>query len=102
MRVSRSETDWFSLVEAWQSSGLSQSEFCKSKKLSPSSFYNWQIRYRKKHPDRRVSGVFTKIMAPSPRFIEIANDARTRLSEEDNSRVLKIKTSYGWSVELPL
>ena len=102
MRVSRSETDWFSLVEAWQSSGLSQSKFCKTKKLSPSSFYNWQTRYRKKYPDRTVSGVLKKIMAPSPRFIEIANDVRTRPSEEDNSRFLRIKTSYGWSVELPL
>ena len=41
-RVSRSRTQWKSLVEKFNSSGLTKSAFCKHHGVTTSCFYRWQ------------------------------------------------------------
>lgn len=37
---------WFSRIENWRKSGLSQAEYCRQHDVKPSNFYNWSIKYR--------------------------------------------------------
>lgn len=54
-RASRSE--WFSRIEDWQKSGLTQVDYCRQHQFSLSSFYHWigniakrnRIRHWKAH-----------------------------------------------------
>ncbi len=51
----------FSLIEAWQASGLSQKAFCEQQALSPHRFQYWRRRFK----DRNNAP------APAPAFIPL-------------------------------
>ena len=53
-RPYRSAEEWLRLIEAYESSGLSQSEFCTQRELSSSSFYQWLKRYRDDNKTKEV------------------------------------------------
>jgi transposase-like protein len=98
MPVFRSRQEWFSLIAAWEKSGLSRSAFCKSYQLSPASFYKWQKRYRESCLDVKAS----RSLPALPQFIEL--DTLQAQSEPiaESVKMFRIKTSYGWVLELPL
>jgi hypothetical protein len=45
--IKRSSQEWFSLIENWQSSNLSQKEFCKQHNVALSAFHYWLGKVRK-------------------------------------------------------
>jgi len=38
----RSRADWIEIIQAWQSSSLTQREFCSQNSIALSSFYKWR------------------------------------------------------------
>jgi hypothetical protein len=43
----KSQTDWLGLARAWESSGISQRQFCKDHGLKLASFSYWRTQYLK-------------------------------------------------------
>ena len=43
-RKHRSVTQWKQILEKWQSSGLTVSQFCRDHKIPTSAFYRWKIK----------------------------------------------------------
>lgn len=60
-RTRRTAEQWRALIEEQASSGQSQSEFCKRKRLSLSTFTNWKRTLSLASSDRKESAP-----APSP------------------------------------
>jgi len=46
-RKRRSKASMYRIIERWQSSGLSQSKFCREEKLPKSAFGYWLRKYKK-------------------------------------------------------
>ena len=42
--VAEKTTYWKKLFTEWETSGLSQSAFCRTRAITPSQFYNWRKR----------------------------------------------------------
>lgn len=98
MPVFRSRQEWFSLIAAWEKSGLSRSAFCRSNQLSPASFYKWQKCYRENCADVKAS----RSLPALPQFIELDTHQAQPEPIAEAKKMLRIKTSYGWVLELPL
>lgn len=62
----RSQEEWQALINQWQQSGLSATNFCKQHYLSRASFYKWRQRFEDSdNPSQKIPG------APAPDFIDI-------------------------------
>ena len=95
------EQHWKPLIVEWLQSGESLASFCKEKGVSSSSFKYW----RNKFPElgSEISPL-RKVKQES--FVEVQ---QTREIFEDrvkfaqpHSKYLIIKTSYGYTIEVPL
>jgi len=51
----QSRAIWYSRIEDWRKSNLSQAEYCRQQGLNSSSFYNWLAKYRD-DPDGKKLG----------------------------------------------
>ena len=52
-RKHRSETQWQKIINNWQDSGLSVSQFCREKKVPTSAFYRWKMKFQQqKEPEQ--------------------------------------------------
>ncbi len=89
----RSKKDKASILAEWRSSGLSQSEFCRNHSLSPSTFYTW---LKKSQNDQSISA------SKKPPFLEVVAVPEEILSPSTQLRFLRVTTSYGLVVEIPL
>ena len=70
-KVRRTPSEWEAIFEAYEASGLSESAFCRGKKISKSTFSKWKQRMahpRRKPAHRRPS---------SPSFVEWTPSATT-------------------------
>jgi len=72
-RVRRSETEWATIMQRFESSDLGSRAFCEREGLSPSSFHRWRHRV-----EARVEGQFVELVpaggvsaAPSGTTIEL-------------------------------
>jgi hypothetical protein len=43
----RNSQEWFSLIESWQSSNLTQKEFCVQRSVAYGAFHYWYKKARK-------------------------------------------------------
>jgi transposase len=57
---------WQMVIETWQASGMSVSNFCKAEGLSQGAFYSWRKRLSGRHSQRKEQS------SSSPPFIEVA------------------------------
>ena len=87
---------WALIIQEWETSGLSKAEFCRQKKVSASSFQVWQ---RKLQPAPSKS--LPKKEMPQ-QFLEIHLPREVHQSTDLKNRVLRITTSYGAILEIPL
>jgi hypothetical protein len=75
-KVRRTSSEWDAIFEAYESSGLSESAFCRRRKISKSTFSKWKQRRanrRRKPAVRRTS---------SPDFVEWAQPTVTKVPPE--------------------
>jgi len=101
MKVSSKE-EWQALVDKLQASGLTKSEFFRRNKISSGRFYEMAKRYGDGPiPSARGAKRIRKTTQTKPDFVEIAfgNPSKTTVS---NPRILRITTSYGTVLEIPL
>jgi hypothetical protein len=89
----RSSLNWPYLIQEWKKSGLSKVAFCREKGISKDSFYKWQ-KALDKQPDLTPDSTPIKFIE-----IETPNAAHKDLSD---LRCLRIVTSYGTILEIPL
>lgn len=75
-KVRRTSSEWEAIFEAYAASGLSESAFCRHKKISKSTFSKWKQRraqLRRKSATRRSS---------RPSFVEWAPPATAKPAPE--------------------
>jgi hypothetical protein len=69
----RSESDWTQILRRFESSGLTNREFCRRERLSLSSFQRWRSRLGPVSPAEFVELVPTASASPSATWsLEIA------------------------------
>ncbi|MFQ5418549.1 MAG: hypothetical protein ACE5FL_16095 [Myxococcota bacterium] len=78
-RVRRTESEWRSILDRYERSGLPESAFCRRAKLSRSSFVKWKQRL-KDESGSRAAPAFVEWIAPevsAERTTGLAEGART-------------------------
>lgn len=78
------------LILEFQKSGLSHADYCRENSLSPSTFRNWLRKSRE---------AVSQKPAPDFSFVEVIEESPF---PQANNRSLKISTSYGLLLEIPL
>jgi hypothetical protein len=70
----RNSAQMFPLIRAWESSGLSQKEFCAERGIKVHLFYYWLKRYREQDgSDRSMKAGFVTVeVEPSPEPVVLA------------------------------
>ena len=66
-QLTKNQQRWQSIIEDWQQSGLSQSQYCRQHRIKVSRFYSWKNQLKKKleqsKPEKQ--GVFLPIVVES-------------------------------------
>jgi len=93
---SKNSEKWSQIFLDWEQSGLSKAEFCRQRKLSQSTFQIWYRKLGKSSPTIRTSKDETQ------EFVELHIPRDLNASLPPQVRLLKIRTSYGATVEIPL
>lgn len=88
LRRNRSESQWRKLLEQFNTSGLTQAQFCKDHHISSGSFHKWKKRLFASDQDG----------LPNP-FIEVAPLEQSAIAI---SEPVHPKTKQDWDVELEL
>lgn len=78
MAISSKQTFWQQHLQAWESSGLSQSAYCRKHALSLTNFAYWRKRFKSETP--------TKII-PIVREASVAG--------------VQVRSPSGWQIALP-
>lgn len=101
MKVKTKE-EWQALVEKLKSSGLTKSEFCRRNQIASSRFYDWAKEYG--GGIIPPSSLSKKVKTPKKisKFIEIELEKPSIKSGEVSLKTLRIITSYGATLEIPL
>ncbi|MFY7930220.1 MAG: IS66 family insertion sequence element accessory protein TnpA [Oligoflexus sp.] len=89
----RASNNWAHLIQDWKKSGLSKAAFCRERGLSKDSFYKWIRTFEKQ------SGSTAKVTPVN--FLEIEASPADR-KDPLHMRCLRIITSYGTILEIPL
>ena len=84
-RIHRSPDQWQALLDQYESSDLSQRDFCQQAGVSYGTFYRWRRRLLCDRPHAETAGDGPEL------FVELANQA------VDSSSAFS-----GWDVELQL
>lgn len=91
------EEKWYSLLKEWESSGLTQEEFCKAKGVSISRFSHW-----------RTKGIESGLFKPArvfkketakPLFSSI--DLSSLNSEKASKSMLELHLPHGIILKIP-
>lgn len=83
---------WIKLIDEWKKSGLTKAAFCREKSLGKESFYKWI---------KQLEGELPHKSANNSSFLEIAIPSFSEPMTQA-SRTLRILTSYGVTLEIPL
>lgn len=76
---------WFEQISIWQSSGLTQVEFCKQKNLNPHNFVYWRMRFLK-YKDKTISK--SEKVTFLPGVIHAKKDAEPTQSRTESGMVM--------------
>lgn len=121
MSSNESKRNWQETVEAWRTSGLSKTEFCKKHKVGVGALYYWAEKLeinefknsskgkksskrkpKRKSVSRKKSTGGTKtIIDDKPAFVEISIPKSDNTSHA-GGQVFRITTSYGAVMEIPI
>ncbi|MCX6128431.1 MAG: hypothetical protein NTX25_05120 [Proteobacteria bacterium] len=100
MNVKTSE-EWQSLVDKLESSGLSKTEFFRVNQIGSGRFYEWAKKFGGGVIPQSSNSRKEKQRNPS-KFIEIELENTTLNQNSKSSKILRILTSYGATLEIPL
>jgi len=88
------ESNWKSIVENFNKSGVRAADYCRYNNICPSTLSTWRVRYRKHSEDSRSSG-FDEIKF-SPSVLE------TDIFENIETKNTGIVLSFGSKIKLKL
>ena len=98
--ASNSEDFWREKLADWKASGESISHFCRTNRLKVGSFYNWKKRLLDSTPTKGRSDLTQSMARTKPSFVEVAFPSKP--TPLVLNKTLKITTSYGAVIEVPL
>ena len=88
---------WQMVIEIWQDSGMSVSKFCKAKRLSEGTFYNWRKRLsgrsvQRKKPADSIPSAFIEVAMPksshAPVELVLSSGHTLRISSTADNKTL--------------
>lgn len=87
---------WHGVLERWQQSGLSVSQFCREHRISESGFYTWRKKLSPVPPapetNRDMNASFVRVDIPHstqrPMTLELATGHRLQISDQVNEKAL--------------
>lgn len=94
MAKRRTPSQWQSVVDQQEQSGLSVQQFCSEHSISSASFYKWRQRLSTSEP--------TQTKEPAPSFIDLSTLSSSRDHQNDSDKTWHIVLSLGNGVELRL
>ena len=99
----RKDSEWRDLIRRWKESGMSRTGFAEANGIIPSSFHAALKRYGFSNP-RAKPDVDKKEreIEPVDGFVEVVPEIVAKPQVRISSSSLKITTSYGAIVEVPL
>ncbi len=95
MKIQRSPEEKIKLINLYQQSGLSQTEFCKKNNLALTSYNNWLLKKK----------TISKSIKQKLNFVPLSVDDEFQENPKIKTQVLEkitLKTLSGISVELPI
>ncbi len=99
----RSEEDWRALLSSWHTSGLTKREFCDHHQTSVSAFYIWAKKLGiSLEPGTLVPSKIKTAARSLPDFVELDLPNLSDKLNQKESRMIRIITSYGAVLEMPL
>src|SRR5687768_11502532 len=102
MKISSKE-EWQDLVSKMQASGLTKAEFFRRNNIGSGRFYELAKRYGDGSiPTASGTKRQYKTATPQPKFVELSFDKSKIEKHNGISRILRITTSYGSVLEIPL
>lgn len=94
MAKRRTRSQWQSLVDQQEQSGLSVPQFCSEHSISSASFYKWRHRL--------ATSELSPATEPSPSFIDLSTLSSNRGHQNETDQPWRIVLSLGNGVELRL
>lgn len=88
------ESNWKSIVEDFNQSGVRAADYCRYNNISPSTLSTWRMRYRK-HSKDSISSGFDEVKF-SPSILE------TDVLESIETKSTGIELSFGPKIKLKL
>jgi len=98
--ISRSQSDWKALIDAWLQSGKEIETFCQEQKIATSGFYIWRKRLypemaRKTIKSKLRSSVFVPIAlaeenAPAALILTYPNGCQLKISGVIDPNILRM------------
>ena len=82
----RPESEWRQIIAEYESSGLTQNQFCQHAAIPKSSFYNWRKRLENSAPTEEAT-----------QFIDLTN-----LMRQEGTRRWEIELDLGDGIRLSL
>ncbi|MDD5318965.1 MAG: hypothetical protein PHF79_04115 [Candidatus Pacebacteria bacterium] len=89
--------DWPVVIKDWQASGQTKGKFCRDQGIGVTLFTQWEKKLGRRNERSHLS---SKIVRDTPSFVEVVPVAEQRISAR--GALLKITTSYGCVLEIPL
>jgi len=67
-KLTANQQRWQSIIEDWQQSGLTQSQYCRQHRINVNRFYSWKNQLKNKlAPSRKAEqGVFLPVVIENP------------------------------------
>ena len=98
-----SEEFWHEKITSWERSGQKVRHYCRANQLCPSTFYEWKrklLKTKTKSGSDEMAKNQKSLAQKMPSFVEVV--AVSTPMPQAQERALRITTSYGAVVELPL
>ena len=89
-RNHRSASQWKQIIERWQGSGLSVSQFCRDHTIPTSAFYRWKTKLRQQESRDPASFIQVALPVTQDATLELTFPAGhvLRFAETTNNKAL--------------
>jgi hypothetical protein len=89
---------WQTAIEKHEKSGLTRAEFCRRNGLKDHLFNYWAKKLKKSGAPK----IECEDNSPTLNFVRVIENKDEQPSSNGRERVLRIQTSYGCTIEVPL
>ena len=103
MLMSEVSDRWLSLVKEWESSGMSQAEFCKVHDIKKATFGKWRSKFIASGEVESKATKSTCFTTDTPTgFIPFKLSSSAAVSKDKSANMIELTLPYGISIRIPV